>query len=65
MQAQMNRLATPATRGASAGLAQQGLQLAAAALLGALIVYGVGFSPIAEVHNAAHDGRHSHTFPCH
>ena len=36
-----------------------------AALLGAFIVGGVGFSHIAAVHNAAHDYRHSMAFPCH
>ncbi|AYH45660.1 hypothetical protein CDA09_20130 [Azoarcus sp. DN11] len=36
-----------------------------AALLGAVIVYGVGFSHIAAAHNAAHDTRHSNVFPCH
>ncbi len=36
-----------------------------AALLGALVVWGVGFSPIAALHNAAHDTRHSMAFPCH
>ncbi|NMF99458.1 CbtB-domain containing protein [Aromatoleum toluolicum] len=36
-----------------------------AALLGAVIVYGVGFSPIAAAHNAAHDARHVNVFPCH
>lgn len=36
-----------------------------AALLGAFLVWGVGFSPIAALHNAAHDTRHSLAFPCH
>jgi cobalt transporter subunit CbtB len=36
-----------------------------AALLGAFLVWGVGFSPIAVVHSAAHDTRHSNGFPCH
>ena len=38
---------------------------AMAALLGALVIWGVGFSPIAVLHNAAHDTRHSISFPCH
>ncbi|HEV2334511.1 MAG TPA: CbtB-domain containing protein [Stellaceae bacterium] len=38
---------------------------AMAALLGALVLWGVGFSPIAALHNAAHDTRHSMAFPCH
>jgi cobalt transporter subunit CbtB len=36
-----------------------------AALLGALVIWGVGFSPISALHNAAHDTRHSMAFPCH
>lgn len=36
-----------------------------AALLGALVIWGVGFSPIDALHNAAHDTRHSMAFPCH
>ena len=38
---------------------------AMAALLGAFLIFGVGFSPIAGLHNAAHDTRHSMAFPCH
>jgi cobalt transporter subunit CbtB len=41
------------------------LQIAAAALLGLVMVYATGFSTSAIAHNAAHDGRHSHSFPCH
>ena len=36
-----------------------------AAVLGAFVIWGVGFSPIAALHNAAHDTRHSMAFPCH
>ncbi|MGC2413238.1 MAG: CbtB-domain containing protein [Stellaceae bacterium] len=36
-----------------------------AALLGVFLIWGVGFSPIAALHNAAHDTRHSMAFPCH
>jgi cobalt transporter subunit CbtB len=36
-----------------------------AAFLGAFFIWGVGFSPIDFVHNAAHDTRHSTGFPCH
>lgn len=48
-----------------AALITKGIQLAIAFLLGAVIVYGVGFSQTSEVHNAAHDTRHSQGFPCH
>jgi cobalt transporter subunit CbtB len=37
----------------------------AAALLGTLVIWTVGFSQIDVVHNAAHDTRHSNAFPCH
>jgi cobalt transporter subunit CbtB len=36
-----------------------------AALFGIFLVWGVGFSPVAALHNAAHDTRHSLAFPCH
>jgi cobalt transporter subunit CbtB len=36
-----------------------------AACLGAFLIWGVGFSPIEALHNAAHDTRHSSAFPCH
>jgi cobalt transporter subunit CbtB len=41
--------------------------LPALALLvfGAVMIYGVGFSTIDAVHNAAHDTRHATGFPCH
>ena len=41
------------------------LQIAAALLLGAVILYGAGFVQTSAVHNAAHDARHSAAFPCH
>ncbi|HEY8856195.1 MAG TPA: CbtB domain-containing protein [Rugosibacter sp.] len=59
MQAQLN---IAATRSFSLSLV---LQFAAAALIGVVIIYGVGFSPIEALHNAAHNSRHSHAFPCH
>jgi cobalt transporter subunit CbtB len=36
-----------------------------AALLGAFLVFGTGFSALSAVHNAAHDARHAFAFPCH
>ena len=32
---------------------------------GAFVVAAVGFAGAAEIHNAAHDSRHSFAFPCH
>jgi cobalt transporter subunit CbtB len=36
-----------------------------AALLGVVIVIGVGFAGPDVIHQAAHDSRHSLNFPCH
>lgn len=36
-----------------------------AAVLGLLMLWGIGFSPMGAVHNAAHDVRHAAGFPCH
>ena len=36
-----------------------------AALLGAVMIFGVGFANISVAHNAAHDTRHTMVFPCH
>jgi len=41
------------------------LQIACAIILGSVILYGAGFVSTAAVHNAAHDVRHAHAFPCH
>lgn len=54
--------------GARAQLSSRSDTLGAAifvALLGAFLIWGVGFSQIDVVHNAAHDTRHSTGFPCH
>ena len=37
----------------------------AAAGLGMVLLYGMGVAPTVELHNAAHDSRHSAAFPCH
>lgn len=34
-------------------------------VLGAALIYAAGFASAVELHNAAHDGRHSAGFPCH
>ena len=36
-----------------------------AILLGAILVYGVGFAGPMTIHTAAHDARHAFAFPCH
>lgn len=41
------------------------LQLAGAAALGLVVLYGVAFSESPLAHNAAHDVRHVTVKPCH
>ena len=36
-----------------------------ASILGLVLLYGAGFAETVQLHNAAHDGRHSASFPCH
>lgn len=40
-------------------------QILSAAILGFVLMMGVGFAPQEVAHNAAHDTRHSFAFPCH
>jgi cobalt transporter subunit CbtB len=54
-----------ASLGASVSRQSRLLQLALAGLLGLFVVGFVGFSHFDAVHNAAHDYRHSMSFPCH
>lgn len=61
MQAQTNNLT--ASHAGSRTDALKGALMAA--LLGVVMVWGVGFSHIEAVHNAAHDTRHANAFPCH
>ena len=36
-----------------------------AIILGAMLLYGVGFAQPSAIHDTAHDSRHSLAFPCH
>ena len=36
-----------------------------AVVFGLVLLYAAGFAETAELHNAAHDSRHSAAFPCH
>lgn len=53
----------------SNGVANLGARHAFPALsamaIGLLLVLIAGFAPVPELHNAAHDTRHSASFPCH
>jgi len=54
-----------ATGAATSGKLETVLGVAMAAVLGLVLLWGVGFSHIEIAHNVAHDVRHSNAFPCH
>jgi cobalt transporter subunit CbtB len=64
MQADSIRSQAPAGTGARAR-SETRVAAAVAVLLGLFLLWGVGFSHIPVLHNAAHDTRHSLAFPCH
>ncbi|MCJ8141960.1 CbtB domain-containing protein [Ancylobacter gelatini] len=45
--------------------ASRAIQITFAALLGVVVLGGVGFSHVSAAHNATHDVRHANAFPCH
>lgn len=57
----INSVGNSATRSA----AQTAVAAFAAILLGSFLLYGVGFAQPQQIHDAAHDTRHSFAFPCH
>lgn len=61
MNAQLSPIGTLAPARAGSFLSH----IAAALLLGAVMVYGVEFSASPVAHNAAHDVRHANGRPCH
>lgn len=66
----MARFVTPASTPTSSapsatGLGALRIAALAAGLLGAVLVWGVGFASPSAIHNAAHDSRHTLAFPCH
>jgi cobalt transporter subunit CbtB len=60
----IDTLTTTSTKAVS-GAAAVLLPAVLAILLGAVLVYGIGFASPMAVHNAAHDARHAFAFPCH
>ena len=61
----MNTTSTPSVALPAVRVSSIVMSLVASMLLGAVIVFGAGFSGISEAHNAAHDMRHASAFPCH
>ncbi|MBP2232069.1 CbtB domain-containing protein [Azospirillum agricola] len=56
---------TASARNAAATSARTAVAAFAAMLLGSFLLYGVGFAQPQQIHDAAHDARHSFAFPCH
>ncbi|CAO3404789.1 hypothetical protein [Azospirillum palustre] len=56
---------TTAAGSAARSAAQTAVAAFAAILLGSFLLYGVGFAQPQQIHDAAHDARHSFAFPCH
>jgi cobalt transporter subunit CbtB len=52
-------------RAVPAQLLDRLLPVLPAAILGVALVFLSGFAAPAVIHNAAHDWRHAHNFPCH
>lgn len=61
----MNGTSTTAPSSATSAVRSLLLQLAAAAALGLVVLYGVAFAESPVAHNAAHDVRHVTVKPCH
>jgi cobalt transporter subunit CbtB len=49
----------------SAMLSERSKAVILALTIGAALVFLTGFAPSVAIHNAAHDTRHTLSFPCH
>ena len=49
----------------SAALAEVILPAVLAIAFGAFLLFGTALAGSSTIHNAAHDGRHAFSFPCH
>ena len=58
-------MTTLTTQQASVSLAERTRAAILAFTIGATLLFLVGFAPTAAIHNAAHDTRHTLSFPCH
>jgi cobalt transporter subunit CbtB len=54
-----------ASSGRSGAVASSIAAPVCAVMLGLVLLYAAGFAHTAEIHNGAHDTRHSAGFPCH
>ena len=56
---------TRASSGRSGAVASSIAASLCSLMLGLVLLYAAGFAQTAEIHNGAHDTRHSAGFPCH
>lgn len=61
----IDHVASASTVSATATTQSRVMSALMASALAAVLLYGMGFTPMEALHNAAHDGRHSAGFPCH
>lgn len=62
----INSASTVANTSASAQpVAEKYTAVALASLVGVVMLFVAGFAETSVLHSAAHDSRHSVTFPCH
>ena len=58
-------LMNTATVTSQTSVSERAKAVAAALILGFVLIYTVGFAASSNIHNAAHDTRHGLAFPCH
>lgn len=58
-------MTTVTTQQASTALAERTKAAILAFTIGTVLFFLVGFAPTTAIHNAAHDTRHTLSFPCH
>ena len=56
---------TVITKSTTAAISNDKIAALLSLLLGTAFIFLIGFSNIEVMHNAAHDTRHSSSFPCH
>lgn len=61
----LSRTVSSVVSGSDSIIGSKVAQLVTTLILGSVLIFLVGFAPMDLAHNAAHDSRHSHAFPCH
>ena len=60
-----SKVRTQTTRGLAWASFGRTWPVVIAAMLGAGLIFGAGFAGSSMLHDAAHDSRHSFSYPCH